>query len=38
MSTFSTLPPSLFTTVRNWSRDGATVRSSTSGSRITISS
>src|SRR6478736_3968176 len=38
MSTLSTLPPSLRMTLRNLSRLGATVRSSISGSRMTISS
>src|SRR3569833_1113492 len=37
-STFSTLPPSDLTTLRNWSSDGATVRSSVLGSRMTMSS
>src|SRR5271166_3161191 len=36
MSTFSTFPPSLRTTLRNASKDGATVRSSSVGSRMTM--
>src|SRR5690349_12949127 len=36
MSTLSTDPPSLRTTLRNVSRDGATVRSSSVGSRMTM--
>src|ERR1700751_3627212 len=36
MSTFSTVPPSLRTTLRNASKDGATVRSSSVGSRMTM--
>src|SRR5690606_25401371 len=38
MSTLSMVPPSLRITVRNLSRLGATVRSSISGSRMTMSS
>jgi len=37
-STFSTVPPPLRTTDRNASRLGATYRSSTSGSRMSMSS
>src|SRR3984957_12428284 len=36
MSTLSTVPPSLRTTLRNVSKDGATVRSSSVGSRMTM--
>src|SRR5690348_754692 len=36
MSTLSTVPPSLRTTLRNVSSDGATVRSSSVGSRMTM--
>src|SRR6516162_1627720 len=36
MSIFSTVPPSLRTTLRNASKDGATVRSSSVGSRMTM--